>query len=100
MNYDSINNDNIGNIGETDNIANNIDYNDTEITKKYSNDLFENIILPVIWGILFVYMISINILFIYYRNRPQFQYRGVKITLLYCISATCYVLLIIVIINI
>ncbi|ORX79731.1 hypothetical protein BCR32DRAFT_269313 [Anaeromyces robustus] len=61
----------------------------------YEDKTFDKIILPIIWVVLGVYMSVMLILFINYRNRPQLEYRGIKLTLLYGVSSTLYVILII-----
>jgi len=63
------------------------------VNNKYYSKTFENFIF-VLWIMLWGYMIFNIIMFIQYCKRPQFQYRGIAVTLLFGVSATAYVLLI------
>eukprot|EP00833_Pecoramyces_ruminatium_P014373 jgi/Orpsp1_1/1188405/evm.model.d7180000064517.1 len=81
------------NINFNTNINNYENDNNENVTEKYTSEIFENII-RFIWIILCIYMIGNLIVFIQYSKRPQFQYRGIAVTLLYGISGAAYVILI------
>jgi len=94
INYNN-NNYNTYSNGNNTTINNQID-NENVISEKYVSNTFENIVLPVVWSILCIYLSTTIIIFIYYRKRPQLEYRSVKLTLLYGFSSALYILLIIV----
>ncbi|ORX60116.1 hypothetical protein BCR36DRAFT_51281 [Piromyces finnis] len=95
MNEDKVNYDFVQNVN--DKLNNEIGRKNIVITETmpYYNKTYENIILPCVWSILAILMIGMISIYINYKNRPQYQYRSVKLTLLYCFSSTAYVLLII-----
>jgi len=78
------------------NTFNSNEVNNNINSEKYVSNTFEKVVLPITWILLCIYLLTPLYAFIHYRKRPQLEYRGVKITLLFSFSVTFYILLILV----